>query len=161
LAIVGLFITTKTFGYRVKLSREQDELFDPERKAGCSTSPECTEKPSSCIIENKSKGKSPKVHHPKEYPGISFIRQKENFQPSNSRAHITIGCAPKVKPFHAGEDLLDIIDLEKRSSSSAALHHDFKIPSGTLRQFGRNGDYAFAVYPDNRILAKSVFMPFA
>ena len=161
LAIVGLYFTDRSFGLRVKLTKEQDNLFDDERKLchqNSLHSEDEAQAQNSIATKDPSKEKHPRKHrHSKDYPGISFVSQRENYQPTNSRAHITIGCAPKVKAYKAGEDLLDIIDLERRSST---LHHDYKIPGGTLRQFGRHGDYAFMIYPQNRVMAKAVFMPF-
>lgn len=82
----------------------------------------------------------------------------------NSRAHCTIGCAPKVKPMQTGVDLLDILDLERRSSdkcssSTSVFVHDHLVDGGTLRQFGRKGD-AFTFYPCHKVVAVGVFNHF-
>jgi len=164
LAIVGFYFTEKTFGLRVKLSEETGKLFDNER-GRC-----LTRRNSTSFTSADPPGQDGKKGKPagaggggsgekraKLYPGLSFVSQRDNFQPTDTRAHITIGTAgSKVKAKQAGEDLLDIIDLELRSTT---LFHDYKVPSGTLRQFGRHGDYVFVLYPKSRIYVKGVFLP--
>ena len=51
-----------------------------------------------------------------------------------------------------GEDLMDIVDLEKTSTT----YTDYKLPSGILRQFGSFGD-AFVLYLHNALITEAKF----
>ncbi|CAG7731791.1 unnamed protein product [Allacma fusca] len=125
--IIGLFFTEKTFGFRVKLTPQQIPLFD--------------EKDASTKCRSKSSAQT--------------IPSKSHCDDKISRAHITIGCAPNVKAYQAGEDLKDLIDLETRVQS--VFTADYTLENGdVLRQFGRFGD-AFIVYLSKQFIVNAEF----
>lgn len=79
-----------------------------------------------------------------------------NFQPrsgNGSRAHLTLGCAPGVSAVTTGWDLVDLIRLEERNSSSVKT---YVLPSdgGWLRNYG---DGQWVLYPKKQWLLDSTF----
>lgn len=154
----------------MKLTNEQENLFDFKRDLGMGRStPHCSSPREDETLEVKAS--KPQPLNQKEtkssdddevksssskYPSLMFLEQEENFQPTMSRAHITIGVAPMVRPKETGDDLLYIIDLEQRPSTD---FQDHRVPSGILRQFGTERDYTFVLYPKTSIVAKGVFLP--
>jgi len=76
---------------------------------------------------------------------------------STSRAHITIGCAPKVQPKQAGDDLANKIRLKQlNADESPTCQQDFKVEHGILRQF-REGKKALVFYTDLELIVPGQF----
>ncbi|ODN04278.1 2',3'-cyclic-nucleotide 3'-phosphodiesterase [Orchesella cincta] len=176
--LVGIVFTPKTLGVRVRLTRAQKLMFDEkdEYRTGkkLSLSKEDNNAIQSQILyelgsykQSKRKGNP---HCKLKYHDRN-LSDKMVFKPLNipsssdppvstSRAHITIGCAPNVKPKQTGDDLVDIVDLEQRPvAASTNFQQDFKIEHGILRQFGRHGN-AFVVYPDLEMIVPGEFNAF-
>jgi hypothetical protein len=110
------------------------------------------------------------IFHNPDYPGLVFQEHTISLEPTSTRAHITLGCAPKIKAIRTGEDLLDIIDLERQAAAKSSEvfatsfdTHDILPPHGKsiLRQFGRQQGDAFVIYFGHRLSAKAVFMAYA
>jgi len=138
--LIGFFFTKRTYGIRVNLTAEQEELFDFDTEKQDGTAPS-----SSSRLINKS-----------DFPGIEFIPQPMNSQPSRSRAHITLGCAPEVLAVQTGLDLLDIIQYEFDEID----HDDEVIPSlGTLSLFHKENitKSAFVLYTEQKLLVDGKF----
>ena len=115
--------------------------------------------------KQSQKGSALGPQHP-DYPGLTFVEQPINLQPMATRAHITLGCAPRVKAFRTGEDLLDVIDLERQAAakSSDVFVKNFDIigihPPSILRQFGRQYGDAFVIYFSHKVVTHAVFMAY-
>merc|ERR1712004_862996 len=131
LRVSGLFLTSRTWGAAVDLSKEQRELWLEERQSPSSSSPAKLQpsKPA-----KSSSGRTP--------PGVRNKQEEEEvdleggFEVCQStmrvqsrtaaeeeehrrwkrtitigrRAHITLGCAEGVRPVQAGVDLEEILD---------------------------------------------------
>jgi hypothetical protein len=183
--IVGVFLTAKAFGLRIRLTEAQRCLFDEregteqyseflkkpaEDDKSASTQITELERELKSIERGCSKIKSTKVKCKSKIHScisggskgvITFLPKSSTTKgfriPSKSRAHVTIGCSGKTKAVQTGKDLLDIIDLESRiNSPTPVFHQDFPIDSGTLRQFGRHGD-AFVIYPCHDFFVEATF----
>ncbi|CAL8088000.1 unnamed protein product [Orchesella dallaii] len=178
--LVGIVFTPKTLGVRVKLTHAQKLVFDEkdEYKTGRKLS---ISKDDNSLFQNQIqdeldsydqlKKKRTSQCKLKAHDNSHSLTDKVVFKPfkitspsdppvTTSRAHITIGIAPNVKPKQTGDDLVDIIDLEQRPvAASTNFQQDFKIEHGILRQFGRHGN-AFVVYPDLEMIVPGEFNPF-
>lgn len=177
--LVGLFFTKNTYGIRVKLTPEEQKLFQQDDRINSAQAmtdnndaEETNEITYHISIDTDpktfpyepyyySKYQVDESSHP-FYPGIKFRPQKENFHPTESRAHVTLGCAPQVNAVQTGLDLQEIIDMEV---SSFVHHQDFTIggkdvPRATLREFKVHDDFgstAFVVYPSEEMVAEATF----
>lgn len=190
---VGLFFTKNTYGIRVKLTADEQKLFKEDVRENSAQQAVGLESEPNNEIDRIAPADAPEdgnhfsyepyyhIHNQlsgdKEninehfYPGITFRPQKQNFHPTESRAHLTLGCAPGILAVQTGLDLLNIIDLEV---SSFATHQDFSvgggdIPKATLREIevtstdedddGREQEVvtAFVLYPEEEMIADSIF----
>jgi len=170
--IVGLFFTKRTYGYRIKLTSHEQDIFEVDERKNSLQTATVSEVLDNQIQNSSSpidgtvheyegyfhSGKTP--NHPL-YPGIHFEPQPTDFHPTESRAHVTIGCAPKVQPQQTGLDLVEIVDLE---ISGHIPHLDFSIggadvPKAILRQFwdSEGGDPVFVLYPKEQMVTDATF----
>jgi len=171
----GLFFTSMTHGFRVRLSDAQRLLFDEREGLEQEFSKvqqfksETVERTNSTAIDKelaktlpktKSVSCTTKIHNLISNTPVSTTNTPVSLcNGSRSRAHVTIGCGPRVKPIQSGRDLLDIADLENRLGSTAIFHKDYPIDGGTLRQFGKDPT-AFVIYPCHEFYAEAIFKPF-
>ena len=140
--IIGFYFTERTFGARILLSEEQEELFDVEETSR----------------SRKSFKKHAKLIKDANYPGITFVPQDLNFHPTSSRAHLTLGCAPEVQAVVTGLDLLEIVEYEININET--FYKDYILSEiGTLRQYGENDTSAmsFVLYPKYKMLVNATF----
>ncbi|ODM91255.1 2',3'-cyclic-nucleotide 3'-phosphodiesterase [Orchesella cincta] len=173
--LVGLFFTKNTYGIRIKLTAEEQKLFrEDTRENSAQAVVEETNEIDGIVLPNQenhgfayepyyyTKKEQPEdLNHP-FYPGIQFRPQKDNFHPTESRAHTTLGCAPGIPAVQTGLDLIQIIDMEV---SSFAYHQDFivggkDVPEATLRQYkvyDEPGTVVFVVYPSEQMIAEAIF----
>ena len=131
LKVAGLFLTSRTWGAAVDLSKEQRDLWLEERQSPSSSSPAKLQpsKPA-----KSSSGRTPPgVKNKQEEEEVDLEGGFEACQPTmrvqsrtaaeeeeprrrrrntttDRRAHITLGCAEGVRPVQAGVDLEDILD---------------------------------------------------
>lgn len=172
---VGLFFTNNTYGVRVKLTAEEQKLFREDTRDNSAQQSESELNNEIDRLPNEQHfSYEPYYFVPERadrrdngpfYPGIQFQPQVQNFHPTESRAHVTLGCAPGIPAVQTGLDLINIIDLEV---SSYATHEDFNIggkdiPKAVLREWKaetEEGSYdvsAFVVYPEDEMVAEAVF----
>lgn len=173
--LVGLFFTNRTFGLRVKLTREEQSIFEVDERSNTFQAAVETNhhfenrsdllEPVGHVYEGYFHSHQEKVESHPLYPGIHFVPQDKDFHPTESKAHVTLGCGKDVSPEQTGLDLLEIIDLE---ISGGVYHRDFNIgggdlPSSTLRQFGggdQDGDemeQVFVIYPNEKMVTDATF----
>ncbi|CAL8144319.1 unnamed protein product [Orchesella dallaii] len=173
--LVGLFFTKNTYGIRLKLTADEQKLFreDTRENSAQTVVEEINEIDSLSLTNEHTRGFAyePYYYNRKEqledmdhpfYPGIKFRPQKQNFHPTESRAHVTLGCAPGIQAVQTGLDLIQIIDMEV---SSFTFHQDFtvggkEVPEATLRQYkiyDEPGTNVFVVYPSEEMIAQALF----
>jgi 2',3'-cyclic-nucleotide 3'-phosphodiesterase len=141
--LIGLFFTERTFGIRVLLTESQEELFDRDEE----------------MLAVKLLGESRAQEA--NYPGIEFQSQKEDFHPTSSGAHITLGCAPGIPAVETGPDLLEIVENE--ISLNETYYKDFMLEGiGTLRQYGdgQSESISFVFYPKNKMVVTGTFQAY-
>ena len=150
--IIGYVITPDTFGARVKLTEEQLELWDiddNEQRPKSKFLPDHYNKPLPEIFNNNNE----------EEDRIQIVNQeeeeeeKDTFSPKGSRAHITIGTDPKIKPVITGFDLMDIVYCEKHYKND-------NIPTYTLSDgsvLKCYGNERWVIYPKTKLIAESFF----
>lgn len=137
--LVGLFFTPRTYGVRVNLTSLQKDIFDINE----------SNDDMSRIFK-----KSMEPCDTQMLNGIKFCPQNDtNFQPTDTRAHITLGCAPNVSAVTTGLDLIEILELELIPSQFCAL---MQIEQGNLIQMGENCDI-FVIYLKEKMVANSTF----
>lgn len=87
----------------------------------------------------------------------------DRFCPSvgkGSRAHITLGCAPGVKPVRTGFDIIRAVALEQKAKErgefgvSNPSEKSFIVPGGVLRTYG---ECCWIIYPENKLVVTSIF----
>lgn len=152
-SLIGLFFTKDCYGVRVNLTAEQEDMFAMEETKNRETYAEDSNARTISSITLNSQGRIVKSN---SYPGIQFIPQPINFQPSNSRAHITLGCAPGIPAVQTGFDLLQLIEYETNSEP----HKDFEIKNiGVLRLFHPENvtRTTFVLYPEELLLVDGKF----
>lgn len=134
--LVGVFLTPRTYGIRVNLTTVQKEIFE---------------------INNDRSRTFTKIDEPCEAQllnGIQLCPQNDtNFQPTDTRAHVTLGCAPNVSAVTTGLDLIEILKLETNPSQFCAL---IPVEKGNLIQMGENCD-TFVFYLKEKMVANSTF----
>ncbi|CAM1321983.1 N4BP2L1 (predicted) [Pycnogonum litorale] len=174
---IGFFITSTTFGARIKLSKRQLNLWemdDHELKQNASDAS------SDFLVDsmhrmslNGAKVKSVSNNHCLQNNSLLNVRKSEcscmatlrtvnqdlshQFAPSfgrGSRAHITLGCAPNIHPRQTGLDLVAIIKKETETSKSCAVP-TFEISFGKLRNYGGG---LWAIYPNKELLMETLFL---
>ena len=145
LTVIGFFLTSKTWGARVGLSKEQKELWlkDKEQSSlsSASSAHASPVKDQHSKSAKTSKQRTPAIKVKREeeeqvdleggldacQPTMVTVQSKAGKvegeesrwrEEQGRRAHITLGCAEGVKPAQAGGDLeniLDELDLENRN----------------------------------------------
>lgn len=163
LCITGFVITTRTIGARLKLTEKQLELWsnnDNEDPPMTTPSFEIIKKDDlkqSVCEEDRSKNSSACV------PTVTTKERcsTDLFHPTSgrgSRAHLTLACAPNVKPVTTGFDLIRAVRCEQH-----ALVYDsqkpetYTVDGGILRNYG-NG--VWVVYPQSEVFVSSLFSAF-
>jgi len=135
--MVGFVFTNRTYGIRVNLTAEQRKIFDNDARKG--------------------------VHYrtmneiSSNYPGIRFEEQPENYNPTDTKAHVTIGTAPRISAVTTGPDLLEVIAYEKDASINRTT---LPVEEGHFVTY-RNGDEkVFVLYPHQKMIADTTFEPY-
>lgn len=183
--IIGFVITPRTFGARLRLTEDQLELWgnddyeDPPASATQWATPTKYERESEkqqeefpdnmeqdgeqTIFENEEKVV------PACCPTISVIDaelKEDRFHPTwgkGSRAHLTLACAPGVKPVNTGFDLINVIRCEQRVREEEWLTEPelceqkvetYPINGGVLRTYGEG---SWVLYPEKEIVVTSMF----
>lgn len=171
LCIIGFVITTRTIGARLKLSQEQLELWsnnDHEDPPVTVSSP-CAIKEHqlnhSNSKENKERVQFPKCRRTSVcVPTVNVMevpQNEERFHPTSgkgSRAHLTLACAPGIKPVTTGFDLI----LATRCEQQALECKDQKavtytVDGGILKNYGEG---IWVVYPNCEVFVSSIFSAF-
>lgn len=158
LCIIGFVITTRTIGARLKLTEKQLQLWGGNDN----------EDPPPVTSFEVSKGTNLNHSHYKEsnsncIPAVPTLERlsTERFHPTSgkgSRAHLTLACAPDIKPVTTGFDLIRAVRAEQY-----ALNCDnqepamYTIEGGILRNYG-NG--IWVVYPQCEVFVSSLFSAF-
>lgn len=87
----------------------------------------------------------------------------DRFRPSvgkGSRAHITVGCAPGVKPVRTGFDIIRAVALEQKAKEKGEFgisnpsEKSFIVPGGVLRTYGES---CWIIYPENKLVVSAIF----
>ncbi|XP_063590101.1 2',3'-cyclic-nucleotide 3'-phosphodiesterase-like isoform X2 [Penaeus indicus] len=87
----------------------------------------------------------------------------DRFCPSvgkGSRAHITLGCAPGVKPVRTGFDMISAVAFERKAKErgdfgvSNPSEKSFIVPGGVLRTYG---ECCWIIYPENKLVVSAIF----
>lgn len=173
LYVIGFTLTPRTFGARLRLTENQLDLWgqdDTETNPSIISHPHQPKKHSDKRTKEKEAGKENDLRHslfnqvPQELCKDTLtceekcLSQADQFHPTSgkgSRAHITIGCAPGVKPVTTGYDLVNIVRREKEAQSSLTdVTETFSMSGGTLRNYG---DGMWALYLDKEIKVSSLF----
>lgn len=177
LHVIGLVMTPRTFGIRLRLGEEALELWGMDDQ----------ETESEDTMSNTA-GKEP--HKTNQQPGKeneqvslgdtslrrdschSTLRtgksqlHKARFHPTvgkGSRAHLTLGCAPQVHARITGFDMMKVVSCEQRivknenPEESDGILETFSIPEGELRNYG---DSIWVIYPEKEINVSSMFSGF-
>lgn len=140
--LVGVFFTPRTYGVRVNLTSIQKEIFEiGESSQGIEDS---------YFILNDNE--EPCVSQLLD--GIKFCPQDDNnFHPTDTRAHITLGCAPNISAVTTGLDLIEILKWETEPSQFCVqIQADY----GNLIQMGDDCNI-FVYYLKEKIVANSTF----
>lgn len=136
LHVIGLIITPRTLGARIKLTEEQLMVWDNEPQTdGLETTEDLADSLKNLGLGESSqhaagRGKKLEKNAPKGKKMFDFTLTKG----FGSRAHITLGCSEGTRPVQTGYDLLDIIKLEQNLAGK-----DFPciaIPEGYIRYYG-------------------------
>lgn len=134
--LVGVFFTPRTYGIRVNLTTDQKVIFD------------ITNDTSRTLQLNDETCEAPLVN------GIQFCPQNDtNLQPTDTRAHVTLGCAPNISAVTTGLDLIEILELEMSPSQFCAIN---QVDDGTLIRMGEKCDI-FVLYLKEKMVANSTF----
>ncbi|KAG4071934.1 hypothetical protein HA402_006095 [Bradysia odoriphaga] len=137
--LVGVYFTPRTYGIRVNLTSVQREIFDLN-EANAVTLSRFNRNAEPCDVQLVN--------------GIQFCPQDDtNFHPTNTRAHVTLGCAPNISAVTTGLDLIEILNLEMNPSQFCA---QIQIDEGNLIQMGEKCDI-FVVYLKKKMVADSTF----
>lgn len=138
--LVGVYFTPRTFGIRVNLTSIQKEIFEIDDIDGL------------LVTLNEGEGEDP--CEAQILNGIQFCPQDDtNFHPTDTRAHVTLGCAPNVSAVVTGLDLIEILNLEMEPNQFCA---HIQVDDGNLIQMGENCD-TFVYYLNEKIVANSTF----
>lgn len=133
--LVGVYFTPRTYGIRVNLTDLQKEIFEIGESTDLFN---VNEEPCESQVLN----------------GIQFCSQDDtNFQPTNTRAHVTLGCAPNISAVVTGLDLLEILKWEMDPTQFCA---QVQTEQGNLIQMGDNCD-VFVYYLKEKMVANSTF----
>lgn len=179
LKIIGFFISTNTFGARVKLSTNQLKLWNMDDNESIRTASDAS---SDFILnsmqrmswrDKQSAPKSPLNNHQllnssllnfdksdcSCIPTLRIVGQTcdDTFMPCSelgSRAHITLGCAPEVQPRQTGLDLINVVKHEQNAAKHSASVPTYNISIGKLRHYSSG---LWVIYPDKVNLVETMF----
>ncbi|KAK4297821.1 hypothetical protein Pmani_029793 [Petrolisthes manimaculis] len=173
LHVIGFIITPRTFGVRLRLTVNQLDLWgqdDTETVPSIISHPHEPKKHKRNEPTEKKTDKENDIRHSLfsttplhssctvTITQLNSLSQADQFHPTSgkgSRAHITMGCAPGVKPVTTGFDLIDIVRREKEAQSSLTdVLETFTLPGGTLRNYGEG---SWALYLDKELQISSLF----
>lgn len=162
LNVVGFVITPRTFGARVKLNSDEMKLWGGELSSPTSptsspqSSPRMKQKRNTDLYIDVRDRES--KHIPNCQASLICLPQTDiSLQPTKgfgSKAHITLGCADGIQPVTTGLDLLDVIDCESSSNEEDESVKTFRFSRGILRNYGES---RWVLYPNQKILVKSIF----
>ncbi|XP_045582125.2 2',3'-cyclic-nucleotide 3'-phosphodiesterase isoform X1 [Procambarus clarkii] len=179
LRIIGFVITPRTLGARLRLTEEQLELWgniDDEEPPANIAEPMQQRKydtgsdnhnwtgqdDTSESFENKfsNGGCEP------TFKVVESYFKNDRFHPTvgkGSRAHLTIACAPGIRPVNTGFDLINVVKCEQRALAKEGLDgvqlydqkvETYTIPGGVLRTYGEG---TWVIYPDKEVTVCTMF----
>lgn len=178
--IIGFVITSDTFGARVQLTKNQLRLWDMEdnvtkRIASGASSDFLVSSMQRLSIggkqhQNKNNGTQGhqllnesllNVQKP-DCGCIPTLRvgaqhSKDPFSPCSglgSRAHLTLGCVPNIKPQQTGLDLINAVRHEKDATKNLTAVSTYDISIGKLRHYSHG---LWVIYPDRQQLIEAFF----
>ncbi|XP_071552930.1 2',3'-cyclic-nucleotide 3'-phosphodiesterase-like isoform X3 [Panulirus ornatus] len=185
LHIIGFVITPRTFGARLRLFGDQLELWgnddyeDPPAYVTQWATPvkydREPEKEQEEILDNmQHDGEQTSLENEEKvadacHPSVTVIDaelKEDRFHPTwgrGSRAHLTLGCAPGVKPVNTGFDLMNVVRCEQRVQDEVWLTESelceqkvetYLINGGVLRTYGEG---MWVLYPEKEIVVTSMF----
>lgn len=171
LCIIGFVITTRTVGARLKLSNEQLELWcndDHEDPPVTVLNSAVLKKPQlSHSNSDRSKEKLNSLEFRNTsvcFPTITereIFYNEDRFYPTSgrgSRAHLTLACAPGIKPVTTGSDLILAVKCEQRMLGGESQKAEtYMIDGGVLMNYGEG---IWVVYPNSELLVSSLFSAF-
>ncbi|XP_063867241.1 2',3'-cyclic-nucleotide 3'-phosphodiesterase-like isoform X2 [Scylla paramamosain] len=171
LCVVGFVITTRTIGARLKLTKEQLELWSSDDHED----PPVTLLNSGVLKKHQfshsnsdrskekfrfSKYKNTSVCLPSVTEREIFC-DEDRFYPTSgkgSRAHLTLACAPGIKPVTTGFDLILAVRCEQRMRKGENQKAEtYVIDGGILMNYGEG---IWVVYPNSEMLVSSLFSAF-
>lgn len=136
--LVGVYFTPRTYGIRVNLTSIQKEIFEIDDLDDLFVTFNEREDPCESEILN----------------GIQLCPQDDsNFHPTDTRAHVTLGCAPNISAVVTGLDLIEILKLEMEPNQFCTY---VQLDEGNLIQMGENCD-TFVYYLKEKMVANSTF----
>ena len=169
LCIIGFVITTRTIGARLKLTEEQLELWsnddheDPPVPVASSWIMKGHQLNHSNSEENKEKtfSKQNTSVCVSTVTEIETTQNEDKFHPTSgkgSRAHLTLACAPGIKPVNTGFDLIRAVKCEQRELECKYQKAEtYNIDGGVLKNYGEG---IWVVYPSGEVLVSSLFSAF-
>ena len=170
---IGYVITPYTFGARVQLTDEQLELWgvddDDENRPDNIFETEQNKKDEKNMGNNDNDGNGDDddiifqicKQNLKFINQISYENNNNNnnrFWPTSgrgSRAHITLGYAPRVKPLITGFDLINVIKSEQNCKEYSNMNVLTYNISNAMVKFYENGSWV--IYPENKLTAEAMF----
>lgn len=163
LCIIGFVITPRTIGARLKLTEEQLQLWSNNDNED---PPEIT--PSFEVIkETKLKQLNYEENNSKKDSICDSTvitvesSSTEMFHPTlgkGSRAHLTLACAPNIKPVTTGFDLIRAVRHEQYAlKCDDQKPETYAIDGGILRKYD---DGVWVVYPQCEVFVSSLFSAF-
>jgi hypothetical protein len=160
--LVGFVFTNRTYGIRVKLSPEQEKLFDNSRSVESESDHELELNDGTWRERDVLQSQSILRILNQTLPGIKFEPQEMNFNPTNNKPHITIGCSPGVSAVTTGTDLNEVIAFENDRNNTQignfTLEHD-DVADFVIHYQNSSSD-SFVVYPRMKIIAHAKFEPY-
>ncbi|XP_046463777.1 2',3'-cyclic-nucleotide 3'-phosphodiesterase-like isoform X2 [Daphnia pulex] len=148
---IGWILTPRTFGARIKLTKNQLLVWNQNDTEGNPKEAKVNTKTFITPITYGQNLRAYKENSTDQDPDVMG-----NFQPTSgngSKAHLTLGCSPGVGAVTTGYDLVDLIRLEGINGSEVKT---YDIPKGGwLRNYG-NGQWVF--YPTKQFLLESTFL---
>ena len=176
LDVIGYVITTRTFGARVQLSEQHLPLWAQDDTAGL---PEEYKDMDKLLFDENEFDAQEKTD--KKYsdftqnvlvPDSSTVKftstnyGKYRFCPTfgvGSRAHITLGHKPEIKPRICGFDLVEVIKKEEivQNNEMAKIIEDkdvinktYDLPNAIMKQYD---SHTWVIYPKKKITVSTIF----
>ncbi|XP_006822676.2 2',3'-cyclic-nucleotide 3'-phosphodiesterase-like [Saccoglossus kowalevskii] len=174
LHFIGFFITSRTFGVRIKLTPQEITLWGQEDKLEIAN-----RKEAQIALQMKARGWRPRQggvanSNSTEFDDLCDSSDSDsidmeqynsslvlNYRPTSgvgSRAHMTLGCAAGVSAVQTGLDLVNIIQLEKKAAETRDTDvTQINLDGATLRCYDNK---AWVVYLNEMISADTLFTGF-